>query len=584
MKLSDPVDPALWSHDDERELWRWKCYDSLWWFILIACGALAYIEQHPEDAGTLTDDVHRPYIDWLEKHHKEWFEWRRQGRKKRKNLLSLLPRFFRKTLLNTKFSDLWDHLHQPDQSTALGSEDTELAIKFQVSKVEVVSGEDEFGWFCWLYGNWRDSSRTNLKSEVVHGSRRNITRQEPSWYIFSMRAGLTGTHPDRMDVDDPLSYEKINDEQTWPRTVNSAISSSMYALRTDGMRNITMTRYLDNDPPGHFLPKEGIRSWSGMPMPKFFRNKCVVSPEGAWDVYFLRAEGPDRESVCPAIVTTEQLRERERENPIHYAAQYLNEPTVGEHMPIELWQAEECYATLETIGEEWLKHGTWALLCDTAFKDAKRIGTGDDSVCIEVCYHPSGNGDLVYVHGFGNNLYRTEDFTDEVVKRIQYHQLQRHRIIAITDEKTPGGKAGTWFAYLKSVCAGANIICPPTVELGRSGTTKQARLRMAAAFMVDGHVKLLRQSPGVEKLVDQMIGIGYTEHDDWADAFADSFHPDIYQPVSLRVQQAESPLPVSPGDEFITGMGDLMGRRRRRFYSEGEDTGVIDTIPDSALL
>ena len=55
----------------------------------------------------------------------------------------------------------------------------------------------------------------------------------------------------------------------------------------------------------------------------------------------------------------------------------------------------------------------------------------------------------------------------------------------------------------------------------------------------------------------QMSRIGISEHDDWADAAADVFHPEVYRPFLPPGQDAQPPVPQRPWDrELKTGQID----------------------------
>jgi hypothetical protein len=119
-----------------------------------------------------------------------------------------------------------------------------------------------------------------------------------------------------------------------------------------------------------------------------------------------------------------------------------------------------------------------------------------------------------------------------------------------------GGKTGAWTNWLQSAFHGAGLVLPPIIQLGRTRSRKHIRIQEAAGFWVDGHVRLVRGAPGVQKLIAQMVRAGISSHDDWADAAADVFAPDVYQPMlnpSLGTGD-EGGWPAQPGD-------DILGRR-----------------------
>lgn len=585
MRLDVAVNPSLWPSEDERELWRVKCYESLWWMGMIACGALDYMDANPKDKGTLTDKVHKPFVEWFQKHLEEWLDWRSKGIKRRKKICDVLPRFFRKTWWN-RVVDLWCHLHDPDMSTALGSVDTDLAAAFLDGRKAVAFGDDPFAKFAWLYGSWLNKGRSIMRMKATHGARHDMARQDPSWFVYSIKSGLVGTHPDITILDDPIDQQKLNEEANWIDTVNSAVDGFRPAMRTDGLFIITMTRYHLDDPVGHFLPKEGVREWLGDPIPETLTykdgSKVQVTEDGEWNVYYLSAFDDNDESICPEIISTKELRDFEKSNPIFCASQYRNNPVYGEHTMLTAKQVEECFISKDLLPEGFFKNAIYVFLNDTAFKSVDNIGRGDSSVNIVVAFDPRMNGDVVYIEGYGHNRYRTEDFTEEEVLRIQEYQKEHKRIAWITCEKA--GKSDSWPLLLEGYCRDKRIFCPPIKEFQRAGGKKKwHRIRLTAGYWTNGHVKLLRGAPGVDTLVSQMLAGEYGKHDDWADAFADIFNPEIYQMASFKsAAEEEAPIPISPGDDIITGLGTMTSRRRRQFRNESEN-GFFDTIPDEAF-
>jgi hypothetical protein len=511
----------------------------------------------------LTERVHKPICDWLQGHVEEWESWRAQGIKRRKKLALIIPRFCGKTVTATKALSLWAHVRNPNLASMIGSEVITKANDFLRPVKAVMAGEDPYAWFAWLYGNWYHRDRQWTGSQVTHGARKIIGRTEPSFATWGVETGIVGLHPDWGILDDPISEEKLKDAGTWLTTVNNHVAALRPAFRTDSFFMFALTRYRDNDVAGTYLNLEGVKTWTGM---KPREGTIDIKENGEWHVYFLQARNEVGETILPEIWSTEELNSYEDTKPAEFAAQMMNEPGTGEHMALTAEQVDQLW-----IDEKDLPGAlTISIHTDTAFKDRERRGQGDESV-IEVWGHdPRGNGDVYYLEGYGSNSWRAEDFTDRLVSLVQTLKKKGRRIRCITDEKAVGGKDGIWENALRSAFANVGIPCPRLIFFSRSGTRKGYKLRRmqeAVSFWVDGHVRIVRASPGSQKLIHQMIRLGVVGHDDWADAAADVFADEVYRPMLLP--EADDPAesggwPAQPGD-------DILGRRltdddRRAIY------------------
>lgn len=544
-----PRPDVPWPRQAERELWAEICRRSFWWFLKKAWGADNFMAANPNDRW-LTARVHRPICDWLQGHVEEWEEWRAAGLKRRKKIALIIPRFCGKTVMVTKALSLWAHVRNPNLASMIGSEVVTKASSFLSPIKSVMSGEDPYAWFAWLYGNWQHPDRIWTNSAINHGARRLIGRTEPSFATWGVESGITGMHPDWGVLDDPISEEKLKESGTWLAAVNDSVASLRPAFRTDSFFALALTRYRDNDVAGTYLNLEGVRSWTGM-KPK--EGAIEVRENGEWDVYFLQVRDSAGETILPEIWSTAELDSYENTKPVFFAAQMMNEPGAGEHMALTSEQVDQLW-----IDEKELPGAlTITIHTDTAFKTPERRGQGDESV-IEVWGHdPRGNGDVYFLEGYGSNDWRSEHFTDRLVSLVQTLRKKGRRIRCITDEKPVGGKDGIWENALRSAFANVGIPCPPLIFFGRSGTRKGYKLRRmqeAVSFWVDGHVRIVKTAPGAQKLIAQMVRLGITTHDDWADAAADVFADEVYRPMLLPEQ--DDPLesggwPAQPGDDII---------------------------------
>lgn len=563
--------PTDWPLEAERELWADICRHDFWWFLQIAWGGHWYMRAHPNEQW-LTDRLHKPICRWLQDKVESWESIRQRGEKIRTKVALIIPRAFGKTVMGTKALTLWAQVRNPDLSSFIGSETLNKAIDFLRPIKTLLEGNDPHAWFCWLYGVWFSPERPWTHTSVVHAARRTVGRSEASFDTWAVEGGITGAHPDWGVFDDPLSEEKIKESGSWISTVNQSMAALRPAFRTDSFFMLSLTRYRDSDVAGTYLKLEGVKSWTGHPPTN---DDFTPREDGEWDVYFLQAYSREGDAMLPEVWPLRELRIYERTRPAEFAAQMMNEPGSGEHMEL----------TTEQIADMWIKRDelpsqlVLTMHLDTAFKDNKTRGSGDESV-IEVWGHdPRGNGDVYFLEGYGSDTWRIEEFTDELVRIVQRYKTQGKRFRLITDDKDTGGKHRTWEFWMRSSFHGAGLVCPPLILLMRQGTRKIIRMREAAGFWVDGHVKLVRDAPGVSRLVHQMVRLGVSAHDDWADAAADVFAADVYRPMlnpSLKTGDMGA-IPRQPGDD-LSGRWRTTADQARKIYDRTLGAWVEETF------
>lgn len=544
-RVSGTPGTVEWPREAERELWADICARDFWWFLQIAWGARFYMLSNPSERW-LTERVHKPICEWLQARVETWEARRAVGEKERTKVALIIPRSFGKTVTATKALSLWAHVRNPDLSTYIGSEVLSKAVDFLRPIKTVLEGSDPHAWFTWLYGNWFSPERIWTHTAIVHAARRATARSEPSFGTWGVEGGITGSHPDWGCFDDPLSEEKIKESGSWITTVNQSMAALRPAFRTDSFFMLSLTRYRDNDVAGTYLSLEGVRSWTGH---KPTDPRFAVRDDGEWDVYFLQAYDTNGNTMLPEVWPNKELKSYERTKPQEFAAQMMNEPGSGEHMELTAEQVEDMWVNRADLPNNLI------ITChlDTAFKSNKTRGKGDESVMEFWGHDPRGTGDVYFLEGYGSDNWRIEEFTDELIRVAQRLKTHGKRIRLITDEREMGGKTGTWSQWLTSQFHGAGLKMPPLILLNRAGTQKIIRMREAAGFWVDGHVKLVRDAPGVTKLVGQMVRLGVSSFDDWADAAADVFANEVYKPMlnPARNNPLGGAIPRSPGDEIL---------------------------------
>lgn len=515
--------------------------------------------------------IHKKYCAWKQARYYRMFEAYKLGRPCRVKMISMIPRGWLKSTINAG-TQLWAHLENPDFATCIGAADDDLVVDLFAPIKATYASEDAYSEFSDFYGEWYTKERTWQKNRVVHKYRVNTAKKEPSFRTWSVLRGFTGHHPDIATMDDSVTREKIRDEGgIWLEKAAVAVDSARYAMPECSLFEQIGTRYHDDDPIGRFMRNEKVKSWDGEPCDD---DLVTISEDGEWEVYFLGARDMETGlAVAPELNTTDDLNKAEAGNSVLFWSQMMNRPAKGDHLGLDISQINDLYVTPDQVPP-----GDYIICVDTAFKDAQSLSNSkdlDESVyeIFKRDNRPS-HPDYYYIEGYGSRTDRVEDFTEKLVAKLQEYQNARKRIANIIDERAPG-KAETWFHYLRNIANSKGVICPPTTELPRGGSKKSkkiARIRVAAGFWADGRVKIVRGAPNAHRLTTQMTRFDSpsNKHDDWADAAADLFHPDIYRlMVPFNNGQPMGKAQQGPDDAALTGSP---------WAEPGVETGVIDTI------
>ncbi len=568
-----PGPMAPWPLEAERELWSDLCTpgrhpESLWWFLRIAWGAEWHLERPSKrSVRWLTTRVHKPIIRSFQDDILEWKRLRREGKGEPYYVRVEIPRDWGKSVSLTKAGSLWAHLDEPDLVTYIGSEIHPKAKGFLGSIKRVMLGRDKDAWFTWLYGDWFDAEREWNTEQVVHGYREAESLTEPSFGTFGVDTGLTGYHPDMVFWDDPLSATKLRAGGDWLKIVKAAVAAAYYALKSDSFFCFVLTRYQDGDVAGYLNETDGVLVWKGMPC-RDERVKGKIG-QGLWRVYFLQARDRENvtnyiegEPVLPEVDSHRKLLALEKRDPQGYASQKMNEPGTGEHMPL----------AQEQIDQIWVDRDSPipildAVMClDTAFKDETRKATGDDNAVVVWFRDLRQNGIRYLDRALASDTWRSEDMLTAMVNTAADLRRRGIRLAWITDEKMPAGMDQLWGQAIEAAFIKAGLRVPQLLFIPRQGRNKVTRITTAAGYWVEGYVRLYRSAPGVGKLVSQMLRIGFSDHDDVADAAADIFNPEIWSRPERSLNQRAEDLgdyPVQPGDDVLkagkvgSGHGEL---------------------------
>jgi len=567
-----------WDRNSEREFWRHKCLNSFWWFFRFAWG----YDFNPKGAAGprpwLDEATHKPACDWYQNHVLNWLAQRRKGEGNQLKLIIVVPRDWGKTTLFTQAGQAWLHLHDPELATYAGCETTTRAREVLDGIKAVLSGDDRYSRFSWLYGVQRHSGRTWKKDFIVTASRTNLTRRDASFGTWAVESGMVGLHPDGCFFDDPNTYEQMRRKSDWLITVNNHLDSLIPVFQSDAIWVLTGTRYGDGDHIGKSIRVEGAQTVSGMAMPGI-----KPKPDGGWHVFFMDAEddaykeSDQRHYVMPRIWSPTRIRSFKQRNPVRYFAQVRNNPTRSPH---NILTEEKCRSFIKPAAEISMKKLRVSIHIDTAFKKLDRKTRGDLTVIAQVGHMMDGKGKCVFLGADSSQDWDTNEMGRALIESVKNARAKCARVMCITDEEEIGGHPGIWEAWLSNLFQTAKVQMPTVHILNRGRKEKDERLREAAAMWLDGRMILLENSKGLDELIDQMSKIGLTEHNDFADAMADCYHKDVYRSVYLTtdaiIKQEQNPFDevLKPG-----GLGDIAAEEIakkqdevEKFWAESWDT------------
>ena len=579
-----------WPLEAERAFWRGACApsagpDSLWWFVRIAWGTEWYFKRSGKTRW-LVSRVHKPFLRWYATHVLAWLARRRKGIIGRTYILVLVFRNAGKTLLITRAANLWSHLEDRNLAAYIGSETHPKAKTFLESIKNVMEGKDENAWFSWLYGNFRDKTRSWNKEEVFTAYRTAMSVQEPTFGTYGLEMGITGMHPDAVTYDDPTSLETMT--ALTLQAARDSVDSTHPALRTDSLFTGVMTRYAGNDAAGHILAKFGVASWTGLACPE--PGLAAKIGQGKVHVYFLQGRDvskkteahPRGEPILPEVWDEDGMTEYEDTDPINYAAQIQNNPSLGEHMPLEYAQLDRMEISREDLEQIPIDFASVHL--DTAFQDEARIAHGDFNVILGVLHDLRNNGRVYIERIIRNQKDRPETYIARLVGYLLSLQNRGYRVKVITDEAEAGGKRGTFKQLLQVSLAMAGFrVGPDTIVLYNRTNRKSTRLRKAAGYWVEGYVRFVKGMEHLDRLKYEAVNLDKGDHDDVIDPASDIWQPEVWKKPH-KDEGVHDNMPLQPGDDVLRpGLISNLDRFARRAEYDPRYRGESDAYRDDPV-
>ena len=479
------------------------------------------ITRHPKNRWW-DESVHGPICDWFDGQIKDWMAHRNDREVSRRYLAILIPRACGKSVLITQCGMLWLHLQDPDISTYIGAATKDLAVGFLGSIKKVLEGYGDAAYWRWLYGNWKSDDLRWRQDAITHAARR-MSRAEESLAVWSASSGITGKHPDVLCMDDLVTKEAIDKDSDWIAHAYDHLSSLIPVVESNGLIILVGTRYSDADPFGRSFDKEGIATIAGQTDDPDYK----VKEGGLWHVYFLSGRKADGTPAIPTCWSQAAMEHYYKRDPVMCAFQVFNRPRSLTFKPL----TESAFDS--HVVDTPPKKAVITFHIDTAFRYLARRSAEHETALVTVAHHIDVPGTATVLAVDASTSWEAKDLMDRVVARAKEVDKMGYKILAITDEVETGGKGGTFQGALYNhfVDGGISHLWPEfhAFARGQEGKSKDARISAAINYVANGYCKFLKGCPGFAPLRYQLCNHPFSGRKDIADAFADAFHPDIYQ-------------------------------------------------------
>ncbi len=528
-----------------------------WLYFLYAFGAKDYCANNPQD-NWVHPILHQQICDWIDAKIHIWEDRRNRGIRKPMKIMLEIFRGGGKSTIGCAL-DTYLHVRNPDACETISSYDKEKSKDFLAVDRTVFEGKNKFGWFKELWGDvsQQGDEREWHKESIVHMLRQNMGIRDPSIDVTSVSKGTTGSRPDIYRLDDPLQREKITEDSTFIDKAREHLDATCYAVKSNGLYLIYATPYAENDVCGKIWHEEGVASVAGQPPPFEYKE----DPDG-WHVFYMPVRDLSTgKSVVPNVYPDEYLNALERKDPDDFASQMMCNPAAGKAVPLKLKEIE-----ILKLDPDHIPRGLpVSIHCDTAYKDQKSVGRGDNNV-IQEWHHQRSTGRVYYMDGEHDNTWGPREFINTLVIRLKRLYDYRQYPFVVTVDKAPGGLKGSFEHQLFEACRGVRLPCPPVLELERSDSRKDHRIRDAVYHWKSGHVWLNKHAGGLQQLCYEMSNIGFASKKDMGDAAADVFHQDIYTPRAILGSEVNVPPPGRPYDQEMWAQ-----------------SGTLDTLADEEV-
>ena len=567
--MRDALAPTPWRMDVTRRLVRYGIRTSFWCFMCYGYG----LRINPLGRKWFVRRVHKPWCDWIQRQIERWHELRQARALKRPYaVLTLGYRGGGKSFLFTKGASLWMHIRvDPNLATVISSSDATKSAAFLQSNIAVLMGLDPNAWLVWALGPFFDKDRLWTTTALVHSRRTLLSRSEPSFSTTSIEKGGTSTHPDAFLLDDPIGFEQIKPSQRTDTAAiiaqaNTHLESMAYVIEQDGFSGVTMTPYDHSDPSQRALYVDGFCELAGLPL-----KDADLRPtrEGIWHVFHLPVRGPDGKSIHPERWSNEAIAHEYRTKPSKAASQ------------LDLTLTRTGDEKLKDEDIRWIKRQDLfrpedTLLCvhtDTALKDQEenKRAKGDWTVLIVSAHAIDGSGRIQVFDIKAGREYDSPLYVKHLIRLVQKWRRLGYNFKRITDERTGAGKEDALKTLCKTMFAARRVQCPPIhlIPRGNKRDAKFERMSLALDYVKAGYAEFREDCPHIDQLVGQLMTLSkQMPHDDFADAFTDTFDPNVYRGRVLDDDGEVAPVDPRAGDDEL----------RDGHYPTAEEAMIADAL------
>ena len=490
----------------------------------------------------------------------------RHFQRTRKNILIVWPRECAKSSSITTVLPAYFHQHDPEMAALIMSAEFEkMGKKFAASVKQHWQNPDNL--LNGLRGihdgrpgrKWSDERMVTSKRTKLH-------RTDPTLAVASIETGATSGHYDLGIIDDPTTEALvIKHGDKWHSKVWKQITDLNTVIRKDGLLVVVLTRYGGSDfvdrLKENVIKPAVLKLYDNLP-DDFEQEWWKYGRYAGWTIIHRQAVSYEADGTevynFPEVWPKERIeavRAQGVQGETFFATQLQNTPSARSDNPVTQEMIDRCQIEFDDVPKQAFNYLTMQM--DTAWKDEEAYleQRGDWNV-IQIWAHWQGQ---VYLVWSWHGRVQEHQFMEAFVRGLQWAKLHGSRVSVCTYDKPTGGQ-GTNKHRFVSVAHAAGEACPRIIEINRS-QKKTGAILNAIGFLQEGRVHVVKGLLGNEELFYEWMNIGYSAHDDHADAAKDVFHEEVYlghgiatgAPIERRSDDWE---PLFP-DEDEEGEKDL---------------------------
>ena len=562
---------------------------SLWYFNTEVLGVSS------EVAPFMADPAVKQYLEEVGKEILDWRQNRHLQPSFRK-MLVVVPRETMKTTCVTEGGILWANCLDHNIGCILSSANFEgLAVPMAgIVKDHWEQNEKLNSWFGPF---WKQRHGKTWSSSFMNTAARTQPQTTPSLFVTSVKTGGTSKHADLVILDDPITKEMVEEfGNGWYDKVWTHYESLKFVVKKDGLLIVVMTRYGEGDFVGQVIEKEikpvvSERVQPGAPRGElptdFDKYWWKYAPLAGWKVVLRHGEYDshgNRTITFPVVWPQERIDEVKLSSPVFAATQINNMPAKRDDNPITDEQIARIWCTADEIPQSFR---SLVLLCDWAWKDPEVYmkARGDYNVIFAVGLDYSGG--VWLLKGWHSRTATQAKCGEKLVEFWQWAESQDRTFQTMVWDKPRAGVSDESIrAWATGVLHSAGYapyqiltVTNPGNKVGGEG--KWAKIMASNAMWQEfpPRVHILRGVQGGRELTEQMCQQTIAYYDDHADAFANVWHKQIYQPGKKGLNTAFGRQDKSTG--WTSAVEGLTGTR---FNDDLEprltDKGLVFGPPD----